>query len=61
MSIHHDKCMCNMIWGESSVAERDCVSGDVWEGFIKESLINGAVKGKQVFSGGVGGTFQIDI
>lgn len=44
--------MCNMVWG-SSVAERDSVSGEVWEGFMKKSLINGAVKGKQEFSGGV--------
>lgn len=46
---------------EQSVAERDCVSGEGWEGFMKKSLTNGAVKRQEEFSGEVGGTFQIDI
>ena len=62
MSIQCDKCYVQhgMGGGVKCSRERLRVSGEVWEGFMKKSLLNRTVKGKQGFSG-VGGTFQINI
>lgn len=47
-----------MVWEVKCKRERLFLSGAVWEAFMKKSHINGALKAKQEFSGGGGGTFQ---